>query len=117
MCYDMMHQIELFQEHIHDYEEIISRIQSPVQYQNLAKIYRQLGNCEKAVELEEKVKSLKTSGGHGRVINAFGMIKHVYIINLHLANKGYECNIHAKVHFILCSRRHCLHSVILVQWT
>lgn len=68
MCYDMMNQIELFQEHIHDYEEIVSRIQSPGQYQNLAKIYRQLGNSEKAVELEEKVKSLKSSGGHGRVL-------------------------------------------------
>jgi tetratricopeptide (TPR) repeat protein len=67
-CYDMMNQIELFQEHIHDYEEIVSRIQSPGQYQNLAKIYRQLGNSEKAVELEEKVKSLMSSGGHGRVL-------------------------------------------------
>jgi tetratricopeptide (TPR) repeat protein len=68
LCYDMMNQIELFQEHIHDYEEIVSRIQSPGQYQNLAKIYRQLGNSEKAVELEEKVKSLMSSGGHGRVL-------------------------------------------------
>lgn len=67
MCYDNMNQIELFQEHIHDYEEIVSRVQSPYQYQNLAKIYRQLGNSEKAVELEEKVKSLKSSGGHRRV--------------------------------------------------
>ena len=68
MCYDTRNQIELFQEHIHDYEEIVGRIQSPNDYQHLAKIYRQLGNREKAVELEEKVKSLKTSGGHGTLL-------------------------------------------------
>jgi tetratricopeptide (TPR) repeat protein len=68
MCYDTRNQIELFQEHIHDYEEIVGRIQSLNDYQHLAKIYRQLGNREKAVELEEKVKSLKTSGGHGTLL-------------------------------------------------
>ncbi|CAC5390895.1 unnamed protein product [Mytilus coruscus] len=61
-CYESMDKLELFQEHIHDYEEIVGRIDSRLHYESVAKLYRQLGNTEKAKELEDKVTSMKGSG-------------------------------------------------------
>ncbi|XP_052060338.1 uncharacterized protein LOC127700734 [Mytilus californianus] len=60
-CYEAMNKLELFQEHIYDYEEIVCRIDSRIHYENVANIYRQLGNREKANELEDKVKSMKNT--------------------------------------------------------
>lgn len=67
-CYDSLDTIELFQEHIHDYEDIVNRVDSSMHYEYLAKLFRKLGNQDKADEIEKKTKEFGTDGQSRRML-------------------------------------------------